>query len=142
MKNKTGFEGRLENWGAHFRLRATRGVSTSGTYRVCRAMAMHAGEIAATTSIVHKIDESDAQIIEWCWSHCSVRLTNAQRAILKAWFVEFADQRDICRILHIRMRSFQEILIDTVRAFERVVHDYEQQKSFFQKDVATQKKFG
>ncbi|MDH2239081.1 hypothetical protein N5K27_22490 [Pigmentiphaga sp. GD03639] len=98
------FVARLENWGEYYRDRKRPGKTA--TYDICEAMADRAGQTFRESVPRHEVDAEDAQIIEYCWRMCGHRVHARDRAILRAYYVERVDPRGICRVLHVRWRSF------------------------------------
>lgn len=122
------FEDRLENWGRYFR-GGSGGYSSSATATVCEQMAIAAGQTITDgyreLRPRPEVDESDAQTIEYCWARASYRIDARLRALLKAHYVRQNDKRGTCRVLQIRLRSYEAYLEDAVRQFQQAVALFE-----------------
>lgn len=122
------FERRLENWGRYYS-GGRGGSNSSPTARVCEQMAVARGKTITDgyREIQPKpeIDEEDAKIIEYCWAQPSYRVDARLRAILKAHYIHRNDKRGTCRVLQIRLRSYDAFLEDAVRQFQQSVALYE-----------------
>ena len=114
---------RLENWGRYYRPRRRENVST--IHEICEGMAEHSGHASYRDSYGPPeraeyrppIDVEDARIIEWAWGQCAHRVHVKQRAMLRAYYVDEADPRLVCRVLQIRYLSFEDELFAAAEAF-------------------------
>lgn len=112
---------RLENWGAYYRDR--RSNAQSITAKVCDRAARASGIYPARSQPTERprIDPEDAQTIEYCWAMCAHRVSATHRALVKAHFVDRADPRMVCRLLHVRWLSWERELCDAVGVFMAAV---------------------
>ena len=114
---------RLENWGRYFKPKA-RG-KPSVVHDVCEGVAGAAGKRSYQDSYGPSerapyrdpVDTEDAMIIEWAWRKCDHRVKPEQRALLRAYYVEAADPRIVCRLLQIRWPSYDDELYAAAEAF-------------------------
>lgn len=117
------FVARLENWGRYYAPAPKQGVSP--THEVCRLLAVAAGqeivEGFAESKPRVEIDAEDAQVIEWCMSKASYRLSAQDRALIKAHWVSRADPRMVCRVMQIRWLSWEKLLCEAVEKFRVAV---------------------
>ncbi|MDS1142403.1 hypothetical protein RE432_18370 [Pusillimonas sp. SM2304] len=122
------FEQRLENWGRYYSS-GRGGSNSSPTAVVCEQMAIAAGKtITDGYRELHpapEIDEADAQTIEYCWARSDYRIDARLRGLLKAHYIHRNDKRGTCRVLQIRLRSYDAFLEDAVRQFQQSVALYE-----------------
>lgn len=118
-------EERLENWGRYHRGRQGSGGG-SPTYAVCLALAVAHGKTIGggyrELNPAPEVDESDAQIIEWCWGNSAYRMDRKHHALLPMHYVKNMDPRTTCRALKIRRYSYDHELKQAVTRFGDVVH--------------------
>lgn len=117
------FVSRLENWGMYFSPAPKQNVST--THEICLLMAVAAGkekEVGYAESHPRaEIDEQDAQVIEWCMSRASYRMSAQSRGLIKAHYVSRADPRVVARVMRIRYLSWEKLLCEAVIEFRGIV---------------------
>lgn len=114
---------RLENWGRYYKPKAR--AKSSVVHDVCEGVAGAAGKRSYQDSYGPSerapyrdpVDVEDARIIEWAWGRCDHRVDRKQRALLRAYYVEGADPRMVCRALGIRWLSYEDELFAAAESF-------------------------
>lgn len=117
------FVGRLNNWGLYYRDRYRPGRSAIAD--VCERLAVEhghrIGDSYAQSNPKPEIDIDDAMVMERHWCMCAYRVTATDRALIKAYWAEQSDPRFVCRVLHIRYLSWEDLLCEAVERFRQAV---------------------
>lgn len=117
------FMGRLSNWGMYYGDQYRAGRSSIAD--VCERLAVeHGHQIGdgyAESNPRPEIDVDDAMVMERHWCMCAYRISAQDRALIRAYWVDAADPRLVCRLLKIRFYSWESMLCEAVVRFMEAV---------------------